>query len=282
MLSQRIRDNHTSWRTFSSGAVTTCFYDLGLSQLGFKHPTFRLRGLHFNLLRQRRGEQFVIVILNSRDTGADCWAFRSPPDTTCFTTEVCCSCDSNTHSSACGRTFKLVAPLPRPGTYFILFWSKSKVISNEIQIAFCIEFFLKFYYCWWKKRQKSDKFLTNSSYFEKEFKMYHSDLSNVEVLSLVTLLSVWLIKVLKVKLNVPLVFKNSKLSIQTFTRRCSKNTIILAILCKTLSKNRKKIIAHKKCENIKKRWQKLGRKYFTLLITKPLSPQKYYFKNSDK
>ena len=27
-----------------SGAVITCFYDLGLSRLGFEHPIFRLRG----------------------------------------------------------------------------------------------------------------------------------------------------------------------------------------------------------------------------------------------
>ena len=29
---------------FSSGAVTTCFYDLGLSRLEFEYPTFRLLG----------------------------------------------------------------------------------------------------------------------------------------------------------------------------------------------------------------------------------------------
>ena len=35
-------DTHTCCQTFvaDSGAVTTCFYDLGLSRLGFKHPTF--------------------------------------------------------------------------------------------------------------------------------------------------------------------------------------------------------------------------------------------------
>ena len=31
-------------RVFGSGALTTCFYDLGLSRLEFEHPTFRLRG----------------------------------------------------------------------------------------------------------------------------------------------------------------------------------------------------------------------------------------------
>ena len=35
-------------RVFSSGAVTICFYNLGLSQLGFEHPTFRLRGQRSN------------------------------------------------------------------------------------------------------------------------------------------------------------------------------------------------------------------------------------------
>ena len=35
-------------RAFGSGAVTTCFYDLGLSWLGFELPTFRLRGERSN------------------------------------------------------------------------------------------------------------------------------------------------------------------------------------------------------------------------------------------
>ena len=36
-------ENTKYCRAFSSGAVTACFYDLGLARLGFKHPTFRLR-----------------------------------------------------------------------------------------------------------------------------------------------------------------------------------------------------------------------------------------------
>ena len=32
---------HTYWRAFGSGAVTTCIYDLGISQLEFEHPTLR-------------------------------------------------------------------------------------------------------------------------------------------------------------------------------------------------------------------------------------------------
>ena len=50
------RDTHAYCRVLSSGAVITCFYDLGLSRLGFEHPTFRLRGLRSNRLRHRRGK----------------------------------------------------------------------------------------------------------------------------------------------------------------------------------------------------------------------------------
>ena len=43
-------------QAFGGGAVTTCFNNLiGLSQLGFEHPTFRLRGEHSNPLRHHRG-----------------------------------------------------------------------------------------------------------------------------------------------------------------------------------------------------------------------------------
>ena len=35
---------HTYCPAYGSGAVTTCFKDLGLSCLGFEHPTFRLQG----------------------------------------------------------------------------------------------------------------------------------------------------------------------------------------------------------------------------------------------
>ena len=40
----RVPVTNTFCRAFSSGAVTTCLYDLGLSWLGFEHPTFRLLG----------------------------------------------------------------------------------------------------------------------------------------------------------------------------------------------------------------------------------------------
>ena len=51
----RVRDTHTYCWAFSSGAVTTCFYDLVLSWLNFEHPTFRMRGERSNPLRHRRG-----------------------------------------------------------------------------------------------------------------------------------------------------------------------------------------------------------------------------------
>ena len=40
-------DTHTFCRVFSSGAVTTWFYDFGLSWLEFEQPTFRMRDVAF-------------------------------------------------------------------------------------------------------------------------------------------------------------------------------------------------------------------------------------------
>ena len=48
-------DTHTHCQSSDSGAVTTCFYDLGLPRLGFEHPTFRLRGERSNPLCHRCG-----------------------------------------------------------------------------------------------------------------------------------------------------------------------------------------------------------------------------------
>ena len=41
----------THCRAFDSEALITCFYDLGLSLLGFEHPTFRLQDERSNRLR---------------------------------------------------------------------------------------------------------------------------------------------------------------------------------------------------------------------------------------
>ena len=46
---------HVRW-TCTSVTVTNCLYDLGLSQLGFKHPTFHLQGQRSNPLRQCSGQ----------------------------------------------------------------------------------------------------------------------------------------------------------------------------------------------------------------------------------
>ena len=53
--SPRTRDTHKYCCMFSSGTVTTCFYDLGLSRLGFEYPTFRMQGKRSNRLRHRHG-----------------------------------------------------------------------------------------------------------------------------------------------------------------------------------------------------------------------------------
>ena len=47
-------DTRTYFRAFGTGDVTTCFYELGLSRLGFEHPIFILRGERSNPLRHRR------------------------------------------------------------------------------------------------------------------------------------------------------------------------------------------------------------------------------------
>ena len=48
-------DIHTYCLALSSGATTTCFYELGLSRLEFVYPTFRWRGERSSPLNQRRG-----------------------------------------------------------------------------------------------------------------------------------------------------------------------------------------------------------------------------------
>ena len=50
-----IRDTPNSCGAFGHGDVTTCFYDMGLSRLGFEHPTFRLASERSSPLRHRRG-----------------------------------------------------------------------------------------------------------------------------------------------------------------------------------------------------------------------------------
>ena len=53
--SPKTRDTHTCCRAFGSGAVTTCFYDLGLSSLRFEIATFRIRCERSNRMRDGGG-----------------------------------------------------------------------------------------------------------------------------------------------------------------------------------------------------------------------------------
>ena len=48
----RNHDTYTCCRAFGSGAVTTWFYDLCVSCLGFEHKTFRIRCERSNRLRR--------------------------------------------------------------------------------------------------------------------------------------------------------------------------------------------------------------------------------------
>ena len=60
--SPRTSDTHTFCRAFSSRAVTTCSYDLGLSRLGFDHriTTFPLRDQRFNPLIHSRSYKKIL------------------------------------------------------------------------------------------------------------------------------------------------------------------------------------------------------------------------------
>ena len=57
--SLRTRDTHIYRRAIRSGAFSTCFYDLGLSRLGFEHPTFRMRDKRSNRLYHRGGFKVI-------------------------------------------------------------------------------------------------------------------------------------------------------------------------------------------------------------------------------
>ena len=46
---------HTQCQAFPKGTLTTCFNDIGLSRLGFEHPTFCMRGRCSDPLRHLCG-----------------------------------------------------------------------------------------------------------------------------------------------------------------------------------------------------------------------------------
>ena len=59
-ISPRTCVSHTYYRALGSGAIPTCFNDLRLSWLGFKHPIFRLRDKCSNQLRHCNSQFFVL------------------------------------------------------------------------------------------------------------------------------------------------------------------------------------------------------------------------------
>ena len=59
-ISPRTCVSHTYYRALGRGAITTCFNDIRLSQLGFKHPIFRLRDKCSNQLHYCHSQFFVI------------------------------------------------------------------------------------------------------------------------------------------------------------------------------------------------------------------------------
>ena len=58
-----ISDNY--WRASSSGTITNCFYDLGLSRLGFEHPTFHMQGERSNQLGKLLKYQNTRLIIST-------------------------------------------------------------------------------------------------------------------------------------------------------------------------------------------------------------------------
>ena len=64
IMASPTRDTQNTCRAFGSGALTTCFNDLGLSRNGFEHPNFRLRGERSCALCCRpfpRGDNYDII-----------------------------------------------------------------------------------------------------------------------------------------------------------------------------------------------------------------------------
>ena len=61
---QRTPDTHTYCRAFRSGAVTTLFYDLGLSRLGFEHPTFCIQGKRTVDVCVKKSLHIILLISN--------------------------------------------------------------------------------------------------------------------------------------------------------------------------------------------------------------------------
>ena len=62
-----------SHRAFGNGAVTTCFYNLGLSRPGFEHPTFRMRSESSTRLRYCRGSLPIRIRNKTQNNQSICY-----------------------------------------------------------------------------------------------------------------------------------------------------------------------------------------------------------------
>ena len=91
--SPRSRDTPKYCRAFSGGAVTTCFYDLGLSRLGFELPTwanapaYALIQAHiptYTTQRLRFGRGFPHTSTSSASSGVSLFRFSDNFDRISF------------------------------------------------------------------------------------------------------------------------------------------------------------------------------------------------------
>ena len=61
ILHSRTRDTHNIYRALSSGAFITCYYDLGLSRLGFVHSIFSMPGERSNRLCHENIRKYNLI-----------------------------------------------------------------------------------------------------------------------------------------------------------------------------------------------------------------------------
>ena len=71
-------DTHTYRRALRSGAVTTCFYDFGLSRLVCEYPNFRSRGPRPNPLRHHRGVSRIKIATGSNTKDSQTCTMNKP------------------------------------------------------------------------------------------------------------------------------------------------------------------------------------------------------------
>ena len=76
-------------RAFGRGAVSTCFYDFGLSRLGFEHPTFRLGGERSYRLHERRDYTIRGLRSAKNDFFRNPFDFHITPPSVNITNNIC-------------------------------------------------------------------------------------------------------------------------------------------------------------------------------------------------